>query len=291
MRPGTATGRFATLSPMSDVEPAALAAFAAELARDAGREIRARVPATRHIETKASAVDLVTDTDRRVDALISKRIAAAFPHHARLTEESGATATPDASVCWVVDPLDGTVNFAHGVPHFAVSIAAVCGFRPGDPLAGRPGTDLLAGVVYDPMRDELFEATVDGPTRCNGEEITTSNCPSPNEALVATGFPYDRRERADEYLEDWRRLLPRCRDLRRAGAAALDLAYVAAGRFDAYFERGLHPWDIAAGVLLVRRAGGVATDLGGRDLFLDAREVLTAPRSLHSSIRALLSSA
>jgi len=267
-----------------------LVEVAAEIAREAGAEIRARVPKAREIATKANAVDLVTDTDHRVDALISERLAQAFPDHARLTEETGATTTgAHAPVCWVVDPLDGTVNFAHGVPHFAVSIAAVGGFHPGDPLdAPGPQGRLLAGVVYDPMRDELFEATADGPALLNGEPLATSACVSVAEALVASGFPYDRRERADEYLDDWRTLLPRCRDLRRAGAAALDLAYVAAGRFDAYWERGLHPWDIAAGVLLVRRAGGIATDRSGRDLFLDASEVLAATASIHAELARIL---
>lgn len=269
--------------------PSELVAVAADIAREAGREIRSRVPGPRRIDTKANAVDLVTDTDHRVDALISERLAEAFPDHARLTEETGATTSGDrAPVCWVVDPLDGTVNFAHGVPHFAVSIGAVRGFRPGDPLGGGADSEILAGVVYDPMRDELFEATSDGPAKLNGEPIEHSACAAVDEALIATGFPYDRRERADEYLQDWRTLLPRCRDLRRAGAAALDLAYVAAGRFDAYWERGLHPWDIAAGVLLVRRSGGAATNLADRDLFLDAAEVLAGAPVLQPALRQLL---
>ncbi|MDG2304197.1 MAG: inositol monophosphatase family protein [Candidatus Binatia bacterium] len=275
---------------MNTSSPSELVSVAAEIAREAGAEIRTRVPSPRQIATKANSVDLVTDTDHRIDALISERLAAAFPDHARLTEETGATTTgAEAPVCWVVDPLDGTVNFAHGVPHFAVSIAAVRGFQPGDPLeTPSTGAEILAGVVYDPMRDELFEATAAGPAKLNGEPIQTSPCASLSEALVASGFPYDRRERADEYLEDWKALLPRCRDLRRAGAAALDLAYVAAGRFDAYWERGLHAWDIAAGVLIVRRAGGIATNRAGRDLFLDASEVLAAPTAIHAELLTVL---
>lgn len=274
---------------MPIVEPDRLVATAAEIAHDAGAEIRRRVPGSREIATKLNAVDLVTDTDRAVDELISKRLADAFPDHARLTEETGATASENAPVCWVIDPLDGTVNFAHGVPHFAVSIAAVGGFHPGEPLdeAG-PGGEILAGVVYDPMRDELFEATSTGPARLNGSKIGVSTCESVDQALIASGFPYDRRERAEEYLADWKKLLPRCRDLRRIGAAALDLAYVAAGRLDAYWERGLHAWDIAAGVLIVRRAGGHATDRRGRDLFLDAAEVLAAPPQIHRELIEIL---
>lgn len=274
---------------MSPPDPTPLVETAAEIAREAGAEIRRRVPGAREIATKLNSVDLVTDTDQAVDRLISQRLHDAFPDHARLTEETGATASENAPVCWVVDPLDGTVNFAHGVPHFAVSIAAVAGFHPGDTLdTPGPGAEILAGVVYDPMRDELFEATSNGPARLNGETIGVSPCTALAEALVASGFPYDRRERADEYLGEWRKLLPRCRDLRRAGAAALDLAYVAAGRFDAYWERGLHAWDIAAGILIVRRAGGHATNRDGRDLFLDASEVLAAPPEIHRSLVDLL---
>ncbi len=274
----------------SNVNAAELVTVAADIAREAGAEIRNRMPNPRQIRTKANSVDLVTDTDHRVDALISARLAAAFPDHARLTEEAGATTTgAKASVCWVVDPLDGTVNFAHGVPHFAVSIAAVGGFQPSDPLgAPSPGAKILAGVVYDPMRDELFEAAAGGPALMNGEAIRVSPCDTVDEALVASGFPYDRRERSEEYLSDWGKLLPRCRDLRRAGAAALDLAYVAAGRFDAYWERGLHAWDIAAGVLIVRAAGGVATNRAGHDLFLDASEVLAGPPPIHTALRDIL---
>lgn len=258
---------------------------AAEIAREAGREIRERLPGRREIATKGSAVDLVTETDHHVDALISRRLAEAFPDHARLAEETGSTIGSPGAPCWVVDPLDGTVNFAHGAPHFAVSIAAVIGFTPGGDWTPNDGSRIVVGVVYDPMRDELFDATEGGPARCNGEVLHRGGPPPLSDALVATGFPYDRRERAEEYLADWRRILPRCRDLRRAGAAALDLAWVAAGRWDAYFERGLHPWDIAAGALLVRCAGGSATDFSGNDLFLDASEVLAGPAELSAEIR------
>ncbi len=262
---------------------------AEEIAREAGGLIRSRMPQSREVGTKANAVDLVTDTDRAADALITARLAAAFPNHDRLTEESGGTPARDTSgICWVVDPLDGTVNFAHGVPQFAVSIAAVQGFTPGDDLAALSGGKTLVGVVYDPMRDELFSASHDGPALLNEERIVTARGASLDEALVATGFPYDRRERAAEYLEDWHRILPRCRDLRRAGAAALDLVWVAMGRVDAYWERGLQPWDIAAGALIARRAGVLSTNFSGEDLFLDAREVLAAPAPVHEQLRGLL---
>ncbi|MFP6664588.1 MAG: inositol monophosphatase family protein [Deltaproteobacteria bacterium] len=262
---------------------------AAEVAREAGALIRSRVPQVRQIATKANAVDLVTDTDRAADALISARLGQAFPQHARLTEESdivqGAAA---ADICWVVDPLDGTVNFAHGVPQFAVSIAAVTGFVPGGSLRAEPQARALAGVVYDPMRDELFSATASGAAQCNGEPIGVAPCERLHDGLIATGFPYDRRERADEYLADWHRILPLCRDLRRCGAAALDLAWVAMGRVDGYWERGLQAWDIAAGALIARRAGALATNFSGTDLFLDASEILVASPLVYAELRTLL---
>lgn len=261
----------------------------AAIAREAGALIRSRMPLSREVATKANAVDLVTDTDQAADALISARLADAFPDHSRLTEESGAAAMIGGSeICWVVDPLDGTVNFAHGVPQFAVSLAAVRGFSPDDDVAKASGGQTLAGIVYDPMRDELFTAGAEGPALLNDKAIAVAGCASLDEALVATGFPYDRRERADEYLGDWHRILPRCRDLRRAGAAALDLVWVAMGRVDAYWERGLQPWDIAAGALIARRAGAVATNFGGEELFLDASEVLVAPAKVHAELRSLL---
>ena len=274
---------------MSEPSSEEMLSVAVAIAREAGDLIRSRMPQSRQVDTKANAVDLVTDTDRAADVLISDRLAGAFPDHDRLTEESGGAAMAGTSgICWVVDPLDGTVNFAHGVPQFAVSIAAVQGFTPGDDLAQLSGGKTLVGVVYDPMREELFSASHDGPACLNEEPIGPASCTSLHDALVATGFPYDRREKAAEYLEDWHRILPLCRDLRRAGSAALDLVWVAMGRVDAYWERGLQPWDIAAGALIARRAGAVATNFGGHDLFLDAREVLVGPSAIHEELRGLL---
>ena len=274
---------------MSEVDSEKLLAAGISIAYAAGALIRERLPKPREVSTKANAVDLVTDTDHAVDALIRERLRATFPAHAYLTEEAGASAAATAAeVCWVVDPLDGTVNFAHGVPHFAVSIAAVRGFDPENMSAATAAGETLAGIVYDPMRDEMYTATSAGPARLNQESLAVSTQTSLDQALVATGFPYDRRERADEYLADWHRILPLCRDLRRAGAAALDLVWVAAGRVDAYWERGLHPWDIAAGALIARRAGATATDFSGRDLFLDAQEILVAPARVHMELQILL---
>jgi len=270
---------------------------ASGIAREAGATIRASFAAPRRIATKSAPVDLVTDTDRAADALISRRLREAFPGDLLVTEEGGAPSAEAGAplpgrtpLHWVVDPLDGTTNFAHGLPQFAVSIAAVAGLDPRDPLAAdsaRRGRALV-GIVYDPMRDELFRATVEESATCNGEAIATSAEVDPGACLVATGFPYDRRERVDLYLRSFREMMVRCRDVRRIGAAALDLAWVACGRVDAFWEWGLKPWDVAAGTLIVRRAGGRASDFSGRDPGVDARQTLATNGPVHEALVGIL---
>jgi len=257
---------------------------AAAVARQAGSLIRSRFAVPRHVATKSGAVDLVTDTDRAAEELILDRLESAFPGFAVLAEESGArpAAHPDAGICWVIDPLDGTTNFAHGVPHFAVSIAAVRGptATPSELRAART----VAGVVYDPMRDELFAASEDDPATLDGRPISVSPEPALGSSLLATGFPYDRRERLEEYLAFWRVLIPRARDVRRIGAAALDLAWVACGRVDGFWEWRLKPWDVAAGRLIVERAGGRATDFQGTDPGAEASETLATNGAIHDEL-------
>jgi myo-inositol-1(or 4)-monophosphatase len=273
--------------------PEHLARFAAAVAREAGALIRDRAAAPRRIRTKSRAVDLVTDTDRAAEALILARIHERFPAHAALGEEAGFVAAVGgaaaATVCWVIDPLDGTTNFAHGVPHFAVSIAATTapgGFAatPTDWHRVRP----VAGAVHDPMRDETFLAWEDGPALLDARTIAVSPEADLDRCLLATGFPYDRRDHADAYLAAWRELLVRARDVRRMGAAALDLAWVACGRLDGFWESGLHPWDVAAGALLVRRAGGIASDFAGVDPGLDARQTLATNGRVHAELASVL---
>ena len=268
-------------------------AFAQAAAREAGALIRERMLGPRAISSKSRSIDLVTDTDRAVDALLARRVREAFPEHALITEEGGAKPpAPEAreAIHWVIDPLDGTTNFAHGVPHFAVSIAAVAGLDASDPLAraSARSAEPLVGVVYDPMRDELFAATADGPATCNGAPIKVSDEDSLERCLVGTGLPYDRREQLDLYLSFWRELMPRARDIRRIGAAALDLAWVACGRFDAFWEWKLHAWDVAAGNLIVRRAGGMVTDFHGRAPGVDAVQTLATNGRVHAEILAAI---
>lgn len=218
--------------------------------------------------SKSSLADIVTEADREVEALIRSRIEAARPQDAFLGEESGVAAGA-SGLTWVVDPIDGTVNYAFGMPTYAVSIAVVEG---SDPETWRP----LVGVVYAPALGEVFEASRGGGARLGGERIRVSDDVGAG-ALISTGFGYDPSTHAGD-LATVARMMPLARDLRRLGAASLDLAYVAAGRLDAYVERGLKPWDFAAGVLLVAESGGRVSwhpaDAAGRRLIVAAAPVI-----------------
>jgi myo-inositol-1(or 4)-monophosphatase len=296
------TARAAHAPGAAREHPGTLARTAEAIAREAGALVRSRLATPGRIGTKSGAIDLVTDTDRDADAIITRRIREAFPGHTILSEESGSSVGArgraeqgggeTSDIQWVVDPLDGTMNFAHGFPHFAVSIAAVrLESNPGGKTATVPDEmrgRMLAGVVYDPMRDELFRAADGEPATLNGAPISVSSAANVASCLLATGFPYDRREHPDFYLSFWRELMLRSQDVRRAGAAALDLAWVACGRLDAFWEWSLHPWDIAAGVLIVRRAGGRATDFAGSDLFLGARQTLASNGRVHDELLGVL---
>ncbi|MFT3797186.1 inositol monophosphatase family protein [Microbacterium sp.] len=222
--------------------------LAVEIAREAGDLARRRrEDGVAIAATKSTLADIVTEADREVEDLIRARLAEARPGDGFLGEESGVE-EGTTGVTWVVDPIDGTVNYAYGIPHYAVSIAAVTGeVAPGHWTA-------QAGVVFSPAAGELFRAAR-GAGAWLGERRLSVSTPSDAGALLATGFGYDPATHGPD-LDRVRRVMPAARDLRRAGAASLDLAYVAAGRLDGYFERGLHPWDHAAGGLLVIEAGG-----------------------------------
>ena len=261
-------------------EPAALEKAAAELARAAGailREGYGRV----HAPERKGRIDLVTEFDRRSEALLLGELKRRFPSHGILAEESGAHAAAasggtGASVRWILDPLDGTTNFAHNYPFFAVSIAAES--------AGR----LLAGAVYDPVRDELFAAAAGHGASLNGVPLHVSRIERVEDALLVTGFPYDVRERPEPILATFRAFLTRAQGVRRDGSAALNLCYLAAGRFDGFWERGLSPWDMAAGALIVREAGGTVTDLDGGPLDLTARRILATNGWLHEEMMRVI---
>ncbi len=225
---------------------------AAEAALGAGEVLRALYETGVRRWGKGGS-ELVTEADRRAEAFLLERLQAAFPDHAVVAEESGAGGNGESPCRWYVDPLDGTNNFAHGYPMFAVSLALE--------VEG----ELWLGVVYEPLRGELFTALRGAGARRNGRPIRVRPVDDLAQALVATGFPYHKGQRPENNVAEFGRIAPRVRGIRRGGAAALDLAYLAAGRLDGFWEFFLKPWDTAAGVLLVREAGGVVWNERGEE--------------------------
>jgi myo-inositol-1(or 4)-monophosphatase len=248
---------------------------ARDAATCAGAMLRARHGGVQQVAFK-SEVDLVTAVDREAEALIVEAIRRAFPSHGIVAEESTPAGSSRSGYCWYVDPIDGTTNFAHGFPHFAVSIAVE---HDGEPLAA---------VVYDPMREELFTARRGEGARLNGRRIAVSSAPTLATALLATGFPYDRRQGAAFYLAFVEAALRRSRDVRRAGSAALDLCWVGCGRLDGFWEWKLQPWDTAAGRLVVDEAGGRVTTFSGAVHRLDGPETAASNGAIHDELLALL---
>lgn len=239
-----------------EVDPAALLSLATTLAIDAGRLLVDGLDRTRtSIQTKSTGTDMVTEMDRASERLIVEGILATRPHDGIVGEE-GTERAGTSGVRWIIDPLDGTTNYIYGFPGFGVSIAAE------GPVPGMPNPVIIAGVVVDPLHDDVFAAARgQGATR-NGSPIRCSDETELGRALVATGFGYDAAQRGRQG-EVVGRLLPQIRDIRRMGAAAVDLCSLACGRVDAYFERGLAHWDYAAGSLIATEAGAVVGDLEG----------------------------
>jgi len=246
---------------------------------EAGALLRARWRQAKTVEYKG-AVDLVTETDRDAEALVVGQLQQAFPTHLIVAEQASAGSAPrrppaDRYV-WYLDPLDGTTNFAHAYPQFCVSLAL---WR---------GTEPLFGVVYDPVRDETFAASRGVGATLNGAPIRVSAAEALERALLSTGFPYDRRERVAFYLGFVGDFMTRAQDIRRGGSAALDLCYVACGRFDAFWEWKLHPWDTAAAALIVREAGGTVSDFRGSAFDLYGEQTLASNSRLHAAMVAIL---
>jgi myo-inositol-1(or 4)-monophosphatase len=243
----------------------------------AGALIRARHRDRPSVLLK-SEVDLVTPVDRDAEAIIVEALSTTFPQDGIVAEESPPR-PGSGNRRWFVDPLDGTTNFAHGYPHFAVSLALE--------IDGR----LTFGIVYDPMREETFTATRGRGARLNGAPIFVSGTSRLAEALLGTGFPYDRRRDPDGYLSIWRVALLRARGVRRAGSAALDLCYVAAGRLEGFWEQKLHVWDLAAGRLILEEAGGRVTDFGGAPHCLEGAETAASNGHVHGELLQMIAAA
>ena len=254
---------------------------ASEIALEGGKRLREFLAQGVETEYKGD-VDLVTIADRTVEKLIRSRLGETFPEHGIYGEE-GTRDRLEGEFRWYVDPLDGTTNFAHGFPQFCVSMGLEQ--RPAHLKPEEDGI-LVAAVIYDPMRDELFTAERGKGAYLNGRPIHVSQVPELAEALLATGFPSRKRHNSPN-VHFYHEFTLRSHGVRRAGSAALDLAYVASGRLDAFWEFNLNPWDTAAGILLIEEAGGRVTDFSGNPYRLDSREILASNGNIQSELVAL----
>lgn len=256
---------------------------AAVIAREAGQRLREFFAQGVETEYKGD-VDLVTVADRTSEALIRSRLSEVFPEHGIFGEE-GTRERLEGEYRWYVDPLDGTTNFAHGFPQFCVSLGLEQ--RPRGIKPEEDGT-LVGAVIYDPMRDELYTAERGRGAWLNGKRMRVSRTPELGEALIATGFP-SRKRHLNPNIHFYQEFTLRSHGVRRAGSAALDLAYVAAGRMDAFWEFNLNPWDTAAGFLLVEEAGGRVTDFSGGHYQLNSQEVLASNGLIHGELLGFFS--
>jgi myo-inositol-1(or 4)-monophosphatase len=250
--------------------------IAVRAARRAGAIInRAALGGDALVVKAKQANDFVTQVDRAAEEAIIEIARKAYPDHGFLAEESGS-ASSEAQYRWIIDPLDGTTNFIHGFPQYAVSI----GIEHRGALAH--------AVVYDPAKNELFTASKGRGAFLNDRRVRVSRCTRLQEALVGTGFPFKEVSRLELYTKQLKRLMQGSAGVRRAGAAALDLAYVACGRLDAFWELGLAPWDMAAGTLLIQEAGGLVGDLGGESGFMESGDLCAAtPKIFPAMLEAL----
>lgn len=228
------------------------------------------------VESKAPN-DFVTEVDRAAEAAIIEVLRDAYPQHGILAEESGSTGgAEDSEYQWIIDPLDGTTNFLHGFPQYAVSIALA-----------RNGV-LEHAVVFDPTRNELFTASKGSGAFLNDRRIRVTRRTRLAESLIGTGFPFREFKHLDAYLAMFRELTQKTAGIRRPGAAALDLAYVASGRLDGFWEMGLQPWDMAAGVLLIQEAGGLVSDLSGESAFMQTGNVVAGAPKVFAQLLAAI---
>lgn len=251
--------------------------FTIQTARDAGRILAERFGRVSLQVTHKGDIDLVTESDLAAERLIVERIRSYYPRHSILAEEAG-TVTRDerpSDYKWIIDPLDGTTNYAHGYPCFCVSIAL------------EHKSEIIIGVIYDPIRDELFAAERGGGATLNGRRIRVSEIDDLNRALLCTGFPYDVRGR-NNFARHFTNFIMTAQAVRRDGSAALDLAYVACGRFEGFWEEGLRPWDVAAGVLLVEEAGGRVSRYDGTPFNIYTPPIMSSNGLIHEAMMRVL---
>ncbi len=256
-------------SPTLNVMIGAARKSARALVRDFGEVEQLQV-------SQKGPADFVTNADLKAEKTLIHELLHARPDYGIIAEESGVKHGVDTRHYWIIDPLDGTLNFMHGLPHFAISIGLV---RSGE---------TVAGLVYNPVSDDMYVAEKGQGAYLNSRRIRVSGRRDLRQAMLATGIPYHARPGHDRFLQEMAALMPEVAGIRRFGAAALDLAYVAAGRFDGFWESHLKPWDIAAGILLVREAGGFVTEINGGDKMLESGSVLAANDHLHGTIAKLL---
>ena len=220
--------------------------------------------------------NFVSAADHRAEDIVFNELSKARPGYSFLMEERGEIAGADKSHRWIVDPLDGTTNFLHSIPIFGVSIGLE---REGE---------LVAGLIYNPVMDELYTAEKGKGAFLNDRRIRVANRRKLDDCVVGTGIPYHRSGGHDTFMEELARIMPKTAGIRRCGAAAIDLAWVAAGRFDGFWERKLSPWDMAAGALMVREAGGFVSDAEGKDKFLDTGEIVAGNQMVHKALLTLI---
>jgi len=251
--------------------------IAVKAARRAGAIIERAAVGGVTLEVRSKRMhDYVTQIDRAAEQAVIDLVQKSYPTHTIVCEESGRLAGSDSETCWIIDPLDGTTNFIHGFPQYCVSIAVQ--------QAGK----IAHAVVYDPAKNELFTASRGRGAFLNDRRIRVSRCRRLEDALVGTGFPFKELSRLDSYMRQLGTMMASSAGVRRAGAAALDLAYVAAGRLDAFWEMGLSPWDMAAGALLIQEAGGLVGDFTGEDRYLDTGDICAStPRIFPQLLRTL----
>ena len=247
--------------------------IAVKAARRAGSIIERAAVGGVALDVRAKRVnDFVTQVDRAAEQAVIDIVRKAYPDHAILAEESGELQGTSAEFCWVIDPLDGTTNFIHGFPQYCVSIAIQ--------QRGKP----IHAVIYDPSKNELFTASRGRGAYLNDHRIRVSRCRRLEDSLVGTGFPFREMSRLEPYMKQLGKMMATSAGVRRAGAAALDLAYVAAGRLDAFWEMGLSPWDMAAGALLILEAGGLVGDFSGDDRYLASGDIAAGTPKVYTQL-------